>query len=202
MNILLHKLPNVVSIDNIDYVIHTDFRIGIQFEILMANHKILDSDKIMQALKMFYLVIPRNIGSAIDQILWFYNCGLQTNETNNKSSSSQAPVFSYEQDQYMIYTAFLSYYHIDLNSIEYLHWWKFKQLLNELPNEAKLKKVMMYRMIKINSNMSKEQKQFYAEMKSIYKLADGRTEKQKANTFASILAGGMYLKDEIPVVDE
>lgn len=202
MNILLHKLPNTVSIDDKEYVIDTDFRIGIQFEILMANQSILDTDKIMQALQMFYPIIPENIVNAIDKILWFYNCGLPSNETNKKSSSSQAPVFSYEQDQYMIYTAFLPYYHIDLNSIEYLHWWKFKQLLNELPDEAKLKKVMMYRMIKINSNMSKEQKQFYAEMKSIYKLEDGRSEKQKANTFASILAGGMYIKDEIPELDK
>lgn len=95
----------------------------------------------------------------------------------------------------MIYTAFLSYYQIDLNSIEYLHWWKFKQLFYELPDEAKIKKVMMYRMINLSSTMSKEQRQFYADMKSIYQLHN-KSEKEKARSFGSILAGGMYIPEE------
>lgn len=177
------------------YGINADFRIGIQFEMMMADPSIPYIEKITRALKLYYVSVPNDIKGAIDQILWFYSCDLSSSvtKTNKKSSSSQEQMYSYEQDQYMIYTAFLIYYHIDLNAIEYLHWWKFKQLFNELPEEAKIKKVMMYRTIKLSSSMSSEQKQFYAEMKSAYKLKDNRTEKQKANSFASVLASGMHM---------
>lgn len=196
MNILLNRFPDTVSIEGVDTVINTDFRIGIQFEIMMLDHEVSEMDKIMKGLQLYYPHVPSNIQKAVDEILWFYHCGITLDDiSSTKSSGSQGQMFSYEQDQYMIYTAFLTYYHIDLNAVESLHWWKFKQLFNELPDEAKIKKVMMYRMIHINSNMTKEQKQFYADMKSIYKLKDKRTEKQKAKNFASILAGGMFIPE-------
>lgn len=50
---------------------------------------------------------------------------------------------------------------------------------------------MMYRSIQITSNMTEELRQYYANMKSIYRLKDDRTETQIANSFASILASGM-----------
>ncbi|MGX8834932.1 bacteriophage Gp15 family protein [Amedibacillus sp. YH-ame6] len=198
MNILLNRFPDKVSIQEVDYVIHTDFRIGIQFEMMMLQSSLSDMDKIVQSLALYYPIYPQDIMKAMEQVLWFYNCGESfKNNENKKSSGSNEQIFSYEQDQYMIYTAFLLYYQIDLNEIEYLHWWKFKQLFNELPDEAKIKKVMMYRSIHINSNMSKEQKQFYADMKSIYRLKNTQNEKNKANNFGAILANGMILPNEM-----
>lgn len=198
MNILLNRFPNTIQIHEVDYVIHTDFRIGIKFEMMMLDPALSYMDKIIQALSLYYPVVPTDINEAIEQLLWFYRCDITSSiAENKKSSSSNEQMFSYEQDQYMIYTAFLLYYQIDLNTIEHLHWWKFKQLFNELPDESKIKKVMMYRSIHINSNMSKEQKQFYADMKSIYRLKDKRNDKQKANSFASVLATGMRIPDEV-----
>lgn len=76
MNILLDKLPNTVSIDGVDYLINTDFRIGIQFEMLLEKQEISDKEKIKQALLLYYPVLPENLVEAINQLLWFYSCNL------------------------------------------------------------------------------------------------------------------------------
>ena len=36
-------------------------------------------------------------------------------------------------------------YKIDLNSIKYLHWWKFKALFNNLNENIQFSKIMSYR---------------------------------------------------------
>ena len=56
----------------------------------------------------------------------------------------------------------------------------------------------MYRSVSLNSNMTKEQRQYYARMKRLYALPDERSEQMKANEYAGILAKGMRLeKDEV-----
>lgn len=200
MNILLNRFPDTVCIQEVSYDINTDFRIGIRFEMMMMDSTISYGEKILQALQLYYPVIPEDINAAVEQFLWFYCCGVDVNTSDNvnkKSSGSDDIMFSYEQDQSMIYTAFLLYYHIDLNAVKNLHWWKFKQLFNELPDDAKIKKVMMYRMIHLDASMSKEQRQFYADMKAIYRLKDDHSEQKKVKNFASILAGGMCIPQEL-----
>lgn len=200
MNILLNKFPDTVRIHEVSYKINTGFQIGIRFEMMMCDSTISYENKLLQALQLYYPIIPEDINAAVEQLLWFYCCGVDDTINQNKqqkSSGVEEPMFSYEQDQSMIYTAFLLYYHIDLNAAYDLHWWKFKQLFQELPDEAKIKKVMMYRSIHINSNMTKEQQQFYADMKAIYRLKDKDKDMKKAKNFASILAGGMCIPNEI-----
>lgn len=80
----------------------------------------------IRALYLYYDVIPNQVEQAVDQMLWFFRCGEKMKE--NKQSGKNKVLYSYEQDQYLIYTAFLFYYRIDLSDIEYLHWWKFRKL--------------------------------------------------------------------------
>lgn len=198
MNILLDKLPNKVEINQKEIDIRSDFRQGIQFEMLMADSSISYMDKMLKAILIYYPKVPEDISACVEKLIWFYNCGMKLKERKNVNGKlTNKPIFSYEQDQYLIYSAFLQYYQIDLNDIEYLHWWKFKELFQELPDESKIKQVMMYRSIPITSNMSEDQRQFYANMKSIYRLNDDRSEKQIANSFASILASGMMNAPEL-----
>lgn len=192
MNILLDKLPKQVEINQKKYEIRSDFKQGIQFEMLMSDPSVSYLDKMLKAILIYYPKVSEDISASVEKLIWFYNCGIDLVEKKNpKGRLTNKPVYSYEQDQYLIYSAFLQYYHIDLNDIDYLHWWKFKQLFHELPDDSKIKKVMMYRSIPITSNMTEEQRQFYANMKSIYRLKDDRSETQIANSFASILASGM-----------
>lgn len=190
MNLLLDKLPDRLLIDDKEYSIKTNFRQWIKFELVMSSQS--SNDEKFALIQSFFDILPLDIDEVIDKMIWFYQCG--DAKHSKKGSVSSKKIYDYEYDQFIIYTAFIQYYKVDLNAVEYMHWWTFRQMFLELPDESKIKKVMMYRGITLNSHMSKEQRQFYAEMKRLYALPDGRTEKQKANSIGSILAGGMKIK--------
>lgn len=197
MNILLASFPKSVKICGRAYSIKTDFRAWIEFEIMFQ-----EADTVNKKFNLIFNMfeIPPLVTSAhelsclLEEMIKFYNCGEKINEKENENNSSRPLIYSFKEDQFHIYTDFLRFYLIDLNEIEYLHWWKFRQMFIELPEDSKIKTIMMYRIIKINSKMSPEQRQFYAKMKKIYALEDKRTTAEKTKSFGSVLAAHMKIK--------
>ena len=78
-----------------------------------------------------------------------------------------------------IYSAFMSQYNIDLQDIEYLHWWKFRALFDSLNENNRLSKIIQYRSMDLSKIKDKEQKKFYKNMKKLYKI-DTISEEEKA----------------------
>lgn len=74
-------------------------------------------------------------------------------------------------------------YRIDLNSIKYLHWWKFRALFVNLNEDVMFSKIMQYRAIQLNTIKDNEMKKFYKKMKRLYALPDMRTEEEKEYDF-------------------
>lgn len=198
MNILLTKFPKSVKINGHDYPVKTDFREWVEFE--MKFQKTSDSVKKIDLILNMFKVCPvvkdaDEFNSLIEEIIKFYNCGEEMkNKEESKDNSSGTSIYSFEKDQFHIYTDFLRFYSLDLNEVEYLHWWKFRQMFIELPEDSKIKTIMMYRSIKITSKMSPEYRQFYAKMKKNYALEDNRTTKDKTRSFGSLLASHMKIK--------
>ena len=143
-NILLDRLPQFT---NNGLRIRTDFRESIKFELLMQDKNINEKDKIMQALKLYYYDLDKikDIKQAIEDLLWFYRSGkdIRIQENNNEGKEEKTKqIYSYEFDDEYIYSAFMEQYKIDLNSIKYLHWWKFKALFNSLNENTHFVKIM------------------------------------------------------------
>jgi hypothetical protein len=192
MNILLTKFPDYIEIGPQKYKVKTDYREWIRLEMILFSD-IPNENKLS---KMMDIVIDKpfiktedDLISFIEAIMLFFNCG-EVQKENKQSRSTMYPkrIYSFEKDQYYIYVDFLRYYKIDLNVVNDLHWWKFRQMLFELPDESKFKKVVMYRTVPITSHMSKEQKQFYMRMKNLYSLGKGEKKHH-----GSILASHMKL---------
>lgn len=185
-NILLDRLPQYTKSG---LKIRTDFRESIKFELLMQDNKIDEKTKIMQALKLYYYDISKitDIKQAVNDILWFYACGKQKiNVDNNKNENKNndiKQIYSYEFDDEYIYSAFMEQYKIDLNSIEYLHWWKFKALMNCLNQDTQFVKIMGYRDIDLSKIKDKDMKLNYKKLKKQYALPDMRTTEQKEADF-------------------
>ncbi|NFO87913.1 hypothetical protein FDC58_15725 [Clostridium botulinum] len=170
MSFLTGILPTIVDINNKKYEIRSDFRTSILFSKLIENEE-LSEDTIIEILKLYYPVIPENTEQAIDKINWFYRCGENEEiENNKKSNSNNSKIFDYEKDANYIYSAFLSQYNIDLQSVDYLHWWKFKALFDSLNDDNKIVEIMRYRAIDLSKIEDKEQKKFYKKMKDLYSL--------------------------------
>jgi len=185
VNILLDRLPQYTQNG---LKLRTDFRESIKFELLMQDNKIDEQTKIMQALTLYYYDISKinNIKQAINDILWFYTCGKQEiniENNNGKNTGLKKQIYSYEFDDEYIYSAFMEQYKIDLNSIKYLHWWKYKALINSLNENIHFVKIMSYRAIDLSKIKDKDTKMHYKTLKKQYALPDMRTTEQKEADF-------------------
>ncbi|MBN1058547.1 bacteriophage Gp15 family protein [Clostridium botulinum] len=172
MSFLTGVLPIDVIINNKKYEIRSDFRTSILFSKLIESE--LNEDTIIEILKLYYPkwneLDENDINVAFYNILWFFRCGEEELENNKKSNSNNSKIFDYEKDANYIYSAFLSQYNIDLNDIEYLHWWKFKALFDSLNDDNKIVEIMRYRAMDLSKIEDKEQKKFYKKMKDLYSL--------------------------------
>ena len=180
-NILIDKLPTSIG----GHSINSNFRIGIIFETMIYDQKLSQEEKINLAINLFYSDPVENYYTAMEDIIWFYSCGKNPKIMQKKEYDKQ--IYSFEYDADYIFSAFLSQYNIDLNSIEYLHWWKFKALFNCLNEDHLFTKIMSYRAINLSKIKDKEQLKYYRDLKIKYKLPDGRTDEEKEKDFANAL---------------
>ena len=198
MNILIDLLPITIEINGMKYDINSDFRTSILFELLMQDSELEDNDKIIQALKLFYPVIPGEIDKAIEHMLWFYRCGkdivLSSSSGKGKSVTS---VYSFDYDDDYIYAAFLDQYKVDLQDIEYLHWWKFKAMFKALKEDNEMVKIMGYRSMDLSKIKDKEEKAHYKKMKELFKIPVkvSRNEQQKISDIEKALLGNGDISD-------
>lgn len=181
MNILLDILPQQTQSN---YKIRTDFRESIKFELLMQDNRINITEKIPIALNLYYYEIPTDIEKAIKEAMWFYRCGKEDNKIENTTSEEKKQIYSYEFDAEYIYSAFKTQYNIDLNKINYLHWWKFQAMFKGLNDDNKIVQIMGYRAVDLSKIKDKDEKARYKKLKKIYALPDMRTPEQKEEDFA------------------
>lgn len=191
MNILVDLVPITIKINNKKYDINSDFRISILFELLMQDNSMGDKDKMLMALKLYYPVIPKNLNEAIEQMLWFYRCGKDIRKSKgNGKGKSITQIYSFEHDDDYIYAAFMDQYGIDLQDIEYLHWWKFKAMFKSLKEDNEIVKIMGYRSMDLSKIKDKEQKAYYKRMKDLYEIPISKDEDRKLKEIEEALLNG------------
>lgn len=188
-NLILNKLPQYTPSR---LKIRTDFRESIKFELLMQDSKLNEEEKVKLALNLYYnLNDITDVKKAVEDIIWFYKGGKNEKENVDKevkkSNSKEKQIYSYEFDAEYIYSAFMEQYNIDLNSIKYLHWWKFKALFNSLNENVLFSKIMGYRAMDLSKIKDKSIKKQYKKLQELYKLPDMRTEQEKEDDFAEAL---------------
>ncbi len=191
-NILIDQLPESVTVNGEEYAINTDFRTSMLFEMMMQDDTLEASEKTAGALQLYYPEIPDDLNAAIDEILWFYGCGKNDDPSRKRLNAKREHnrVYSFEYDDDYIYSAFLNQYGIDLQDIEYLHWWKFRSLFNSLTDDNLIVKIMGYRSMKISNGLGKEQQKFYQRVKRMYELPKSMSEVEKTTAIEEALMNG------------
>lgn len=199
MSLLLDKLSTQKELSSVlkerigNVSFNTDFRIGILFEMLMKDNNLKDEFKVIQAIKLYYPNTEQitDFEKAFEDIIWFYTCGksdfskIQKDDTKKAKTQNEEKIYDYEYDDQYIYSAFIETYQMDLQEIDYLHWWKFKAMFNSLNKDTKIVEIMGYRAIDLSKIKDKEEKARYRKLKKIYKLPDMRTEAQKEADFGN-----------------
>ncbi len=170
------------------YRLDTDFRIGIQICLIQNDPDMNANEKSAKIIELLFVdEIPYNLQDLSDCIRNFVS-GWNHDKTPDKED--QKRLMDFDVDQWRIYSAFLQYYRIDLNEVEYMHWWKFMGLLSCLP-ECAYTKVIDIRGKKINPKMDKDTKKALEEAKEIYNLEEviSPEEKEISDNLYDFLGG-------------
>lgn len=194
MNILIDDIdyPNQAEVNGKRYEIRTNFRNSILFELMMQDSRLSSTEKVRKGLALYYSDTPDDLSAAVDAALWFYRCGKEETTVQKRMAARRGknPIYSFEHDAGLIYAAFLLAYNIDLQDIEYMHWWRFRYLFNSLPKDCEFVRAMEYRSIDINDKMPKEQKDFYKKMKRLYALPLSKAEDDRQAAIENALLNG------------
>lgn len=104
------------------------------------------------------------------RLTWFYSRGELEGASAGQEGGKPAPrAFDFDQDANLIYAAFYAAYGISLTTVEFLHWWEFMALLEGLPENTLLKRIMYYRTVDINE-LSKAERKHVKRMKQLFAL--------------------------------
>jgi len=197
-NILLDSLPETVTVDGKEYFVDTDFRTFIIFEKVIRSD-MTSKEKVTEVLELFYTEeIPKDIAEAVNQIIILYKCGEEEKkkprkrQMNGNVELKQKMIYDYTYDAPYIFGAFLTQYHIDLNEIDYLHWWKFQAMFKSLEDHNKIVEIMGYRATDLGKIENKKERERISKMKQIYDLPQNLSFEDKVALAGAAFGGGLF----------
>lgn len=158
LNVLYEKFPDYVLVNGIRYKIETDFREWIRFSELVEDDSVPWQIKVELMLRWYLDEIPDDLESAIYALGDFLAARNLYGEDKKIYDDVKEPAFSFSDDAGSIYGAFVECYGIDIQRVPYMHWWKFKTLLDGLPHDTEFKQRIIYRNIDVNSIKDKEER--------------------------------------------
>jgi len=189
-NILVDELPEAVEVSGNLLPIETNFRTYILVELLFNDRDATEAEKVYGALNLIYGHVPQNVPEAVSAMLWFWRGGKPEPRRGKRASAARIKrIYDYGQDDGYIYAAFLDQYGIDLNDVEYMHWFKFRALFHALKEDTEIVKIMGYRSLDIGKIKDKEQRMKMAQLKARYQIEENLSEEEKAARISGALGG-------------
>ncbi len=193
MNILIDDIecPDQTVVNGERYEIRTNFRTSILFELMMQDDRLDARTRVWKGLNLYFPVIPGDLSAAVDAALWFYRCGREETALQKRMAERKGKkqIYSFDYDAGRIYAAFLLAYNIDLQDIDYMHWWRFRFLFDSLPKDCEFMRAMEYRSVEIDK-IPEGQKEWYRKMKRMYALPLSKEDDRQSAIENALLNGG------------
>lgn len=156
-------LPVTVQVHGESIPIVTDFREYIKLLDMLKDDAVPELEKTLFLNEYFLKEVPdlkegiNKLGDFVSMKALENDCSLEEKQ-GQEGQKAKAPLFSFSVDFPYILSGFLRDYGIDLLSIKYLHWWKFRMLFDGLSENTEIKQRMMYRSINLSSIKDKEER--------------------------------------------
>lgn len=168
-------LPKKLEVNGKKYPIRTDFRVSLTIFQAFNDNSLSPKLKAQAALRCLYIDIPDDLEEAYKKAVWFLDGG-------DMPKSKQAPkrTFDWEQDEYLIFPALNKVAGYEIRSVDYLHWWSFLGLFNEV-GEGLYSQVMNIRSkLARGKTLEKWEKEFYNSHKELIILKEKLTPEEQA----------------------
>lgn len=185
MNFFYEAFPDFVCIHGEEVPIITDFREYVRLLDMLKCEELNTMQK-TALLSQYFLEEIEIDKEAIAALTSFVVMDFDSNEEEEVGNSgSKKKLFSYEIDYPFIASGFLRDYGIDLETVDYLHWWKFRMLFDGLSEDTEIKQRIMYRGINLSDIKDKdERKRISRIQKRIQLPMEDLTDYDIGNAFA------------------
>ena len=147
----------------------------------------------MQFLTEYFLTKVLDWKEAFDQLSIFVSMEtldkagtISGKETEGEADlRAEKPLFSFSVDYPYILSGFLRDYGIDLETVDYLHWWKFRALFDGLSEDTEIKQRIMYRSMDLSTIKDKEERKRIQKIQRAIQLpAEALSDYDIGNAFA------------------
>ena len=183
MNVLVNKLPTKIKVDGQIYEINADFRNCIKIMLAYEDDSLTQLEKHLIMLELLYKEVPPNLEQAVEKGVKFLNCGGEI----SKEESSR--LYSFKKDANYIYSAVSKAGGIDLETVNFFHWWKFCFYFLEISPDSTIANIMNLRQKAQSGKLTKEEKTEYIKARKILDL-DYEEEPEESKFMQIFNSGG------------
>lgn len=181
---MIGQLPKQLNINGINRAIRSDFRTALLIFIAYNDTELSEQEKSLVMLDCLYedfVNIPgEDYQSAADQAVLFLDGGKASTDEESSSHAKAKKVMDWEQDEQLIFSAINKVAGYETRDKEYLHWWSFLGLFNEI-GEGLFSTVISIRSKKNKGKkLEKHEQEFYKENKSLIDIKVKITAEEQA----------------------
>lgn len=181
--------PESIEIDGCSYKIRTNFGVWIEAESLLTGADAQGVEILARVLALVYEELPPDPIKALKGVLWFRSGGKPFASADHDRGRN-IKAYDLKLDFPYIWAAFIEQYGIDL-TVQTLHWWRFRVLLECLRDDCRFARIVEYRTASIGDIKDQRVKNFYMRMKKQYRLpcTEEQAESKIAAAFEAALGG-------------
>lgn len=176
MNILLEPLPTTAEINGVEYELNTDYRVGLEIILTFEDSELTKTEKYAVLLELLYKNTPPDTLKALEIGIKYLNCG----EEKEGGGETSDRLYSFTHDARYIYTAIRQSHGIDLETVEYLHWWKFCYLFQDLREDCFFSRIIDLRSRRNRGKLTKDEREYCAQISDILDLPVEYTAEENA----------------------
>lgn len=172
---MIGVLPKSLNVDGVDYEINSDFRIALLIFEAFNDPDLMLSSQIEICLKCLYKTLPNDLGKAVERAYWFLDGGDMP-----KSKQAPAKLMDWKQDESLIFPAINKVAGYETRATEYLHWWSFLGMFNEI-GDGLYSQVMSIRSKRArHKRLQPWEKEFYKEHTELIDIKQALSATEKA----------------------
>lgn len=167
--------PENLKIGEKEYLIKTDFKTWIKFDLLIQDKEIDNVYVLYQLVKkLIFIDEPKeDIQEIFEALFSFYSMYKENKEYKGKQIKEQ--LYDFCKDWNFIFAAFMQLYQINLYEID-LHWFEFKALFDNLKG-TRFNEIIDVRSTDINDVDDSRKKEF-SYLKEYYSLSENKTKRR------------------------
>ena len=175
MKQLFERPPESVKVGNQYLAIDTDFRLWAKVQDCCDRGE-FDGMKMLGFIRRAFGSAARgqDVHDLVSAFVYFPSCGAEVQRGNSDNaermpSDHRNTAYDFAEDGERIVAAFEREYGIDLTS-DYVHWWRFRALLDDLLSKDKFTDIVGFRCVDVSSIKDERERKYYAEKQRFYRL--------------------------------